>query len=291
MISTTNQVIPNIKEELATNNTVESPNISSTFTQETSITTETSTIDSIETKIIVQPTTRKKSKKFSKLINLNEILNGLLLSSTAVVLVKLIRHKSIIFKLFWLMTILVLSSGCVLFSIRHIIDYLNYEVVSKIDTIYENKAYFPTISFCNTAKFNQSISFKERLLYCQFDSDTDCFINENKYFESYNDSIYGTCYRFNSKKNGSILKSSASGIAYGFKMNLLIEEKTGYDFGELAFFIHNNSFYNLNLFNREYYLSTGTFNIISISRVFQNKLPEPYTNCLDDLSKFKTKTC
>ena len=59
-------------------------------------------------------------------------------------------------KLFWLIVLLA-SSGFTFWSIsRIVLEYLNYEIVSKIGMIYENPTKFPTVTICDNNPFTSA---------------------------------------------------------------------------------------------------------------------------------------
>lgn len=267
----------------------EKESVSSQVTSQSEETCQTSVTSSSYNDLKDLKKVSKPKKSKSENNKIKEEIRALFLGSTAQLVVKVLKTKNIFFKIFWCLIMVLCVTICVASAIRNVTAYLSYEIVTKIDTIYETQSQFPTLSFCNTATFTTSL--EKIILHCQFNSNNDCFVNYKKYFEEFTDSIYGRCFRFNSGRTLSnesigILHSTAGGIAYGLKIDLDIEMPQGYDFGELAISIHNHTSQKLNLFNREFYLSTGSYNIITIERVFNEKLAAPYGSCLKDCSFF-----
>ena len=68
--------------------------------------------------------------------------------------VKIFEYKDNLFAKFIWGVILFFLSGITFWSISKIIlEYFNYEVVSKIQVIYENPTKFPTITICDNNPF------------------------------------------------------------------------------------------------------------------------------------------
>ena len=121
----------------------------------------------------------------------------LLLQTSAHGIPRLFRAKRIFFIFMWFSFIMVSTAFGTYFIITNTMDYLDYKAVTSINIVDENKSQFPTISFCGSPNFNQSI--EEMILRVRFEK----FLvhNYSNLFESFNDSVYGKCYRFNSGKN------------------------------------------------------------------------------------------
>ncbi len=81
-----------------------------------------------------------------------------------------IRKKRIFYKLVWL-TFVIISSGLSFYLGLDVTKrYLNYEVITKIESKYEQPMLFPTVSFCpyvykdfNNKSLNKIINSFERL--------------------------------------------------------------------------------------------------------------------------------
>jgi hypothetical protein len=185
--------------------------------------------------------------------------------------------------------ILVISSGisCTYFSVKSILDYFNHDFVTVIKTINEQQVDFPAITICNY----ESNKLEFTIL--------DYMSNRNKHssnikistsIKSYSDLDYGLCYRINNRKNENsqfkaVYTVNSGGMFYGLNLDLYIP--TDDDFGQLKVYIHNQTHTPLSLFNKGYILSTGCYNYFQVQRIFEDRLEEPYNDCLDDLESFK----
>ena len=98
-----------------------------------------------------------------------------------------------------------------------IIEYLNFDVVTFTHQINEKESQFPTISFCGEEK-NLNISIESFWF-----NDEDLEINWQNQIETYDDYVFGRCFRFNSGKNITkhkipIKNSKRSGWSTGFSI-------------------------------------------------------------------------
>lgn len=102
------------------------------------------------------------------------------------------------------------------------------------------------------------------------------------------DYLYGNCYKFNSKQNNNtpeLLKSTKAGKINGLRLEILIPAtQANLDF-ETSYgahiYIHNDSI-NTNFFEG-IDISTGAQSDIAVNRLFINREPKPYSDCIADL--------
>jgi hypothetical protein len=91
------------------------------------------------------------------------------------------------------------------YVILNILDYLKYDTTTSLQTVYESEPEFPTISFCLKQKWGtdgSSKNFEIEIGYIWFNNQD--LINEwQNHLETYQDLVYGQCYRFNSGLNMS----------------------------------------------------------------------------------------
>ncbi len=85
-------------------------------------------------------------------INLSEILA----ESTAYGLPRIFKSKRNFLKLFWLVFFLLGSIVSVYFTVKAINNYLEYEVIPKIEIINLYQIQFPTITFCSNGFKNKN---------------------------------------------------------------------------------------------------------------------------------------
>ena len=95
---------------------------------------------------------------------LKECLEEAALSKTAHGFEKIISHKKFSLKLIWILLLLASVGVCIYFVVKSVADYLDYEVVTKIQSFYELPVLFPTVTICNVNMYNnkQSIEFAKR---------------------------------------------------------------------------------------------------------------------------------
>jgi len=79
------------------------------------------------------------------------------------------------------------------FVIDNVLDYLKYNTVSTISVINEQSVQFPTISICAHPGINKTLN--ETILRVRYDRVFET--NVEKYFESFQDPVFGKCLRFN----------------------------------------------------------------------------------------------
>ena len=119
-------------------------------------------------------------------------------------------------KFIWILFLILFLLASVYYCFQSVIDYLNYDTTTSIESINEQESEFPTISFCLKNNLIFEIDIKE------FYFNNIKLIEEWKnHIESYQDPMMGQCYRFNSGLNMSnqsipIKKSKTSGLFDGF---------------------------------------------------------------------------
>jgi len=222
-------------------------------------------------------------KKIKKSVSLT------LRDSTAYGVPKIFRSKILFFKLLWL-TFFILGSVASVYYIWEAVDnYFKYEVITKIESVYEQPMKFPTISFCSY----EANAFDKKLLKsivkkCWFNLDSSCDSNLDNYFERFK-SFRGDCFRFNSGKNMSghsisVLNSTIGGkddsFYLEFKENL-----------SLQLWVHQTSlpprFNNFsNHLGNMVYVSPNSRTQLIVNKIVEKKLGLPYNPCFNDASLF-----
>jgi len=161
---------------------------------------------------------------------LKETLLELLSISSIHGLPNLIRSKRLFHKIMWAIafTIFLVILCCSI--IECITAYLEYKVITEIQTIFEQPAPFPTISFCSKDEYffnNKTLNdlFKQNRLQCVFNYDESCLSEPNEHFEAFYSSNFGKCFRFNSGRNMRgdsipILNSSIGGRDDSFRLQI-----------------------------------------------------------------------
>jgi hypothetical protein len=166
-------------------------------------------------KINISTTTINSDKDYKTPIK--EIIS----SSSLAYLISPIRSKRLLIKLVWIIFLIGFLFASIYYVVLNVLDYLQYETTTSIFTINEQEAEFPTVSFCREGDPN----FEFKFLYIFFKNE-DLIDKWQNHFESYTDSTYGKCYRFNSGKNMSNqtipIKRTISGLNEGFWLNFYL---------------------------------------------------------------------
>lgn len=226
-----------------------------------------------------------------KMIKLNKTMNELGLASTAYGLPNLIRAKHFASKLLWITFIIFSSILSCYYVSTSILTYNEYKIVTVIESVYEQPAQFPTISFCSNKFYSFGFDPLSQLIQpnkCSFRYDYSCSKNPRNYFEMYY-GWYGICYRFNSGKNKTghsipIENSYIGGKDDAFALDIYAPDG-------LEIWIHNTSSPpKLDLYNNHngdlIFASAASETLIVIDKTNDEKLGLPYNNCFKDVSKF-----
>jgi hypothetical protein len=73
--------------------------------------------------------------------------------STTHAIPNILRRDNVFLKVFWFLLLLVSVGFCSYLIIKAIMDYLNFEVTSKIRLVIESPMTYPMVSICNTSPF------------------------------------------------------------------------------------------------------------------------------------------
>lgn len=225
----------------------------------------------------------------SRLHSIKEALFEIISTSTSHGLPNIVRSRRIFHKLLWLVSTALSCAFCAKFIYDGVSNYFDFPVVTVIETIYEQPTLFPSISICTTDRSFTDGDLSSKMVECKFNYDTDCLTNPYKYFESYQDSDYKLCYRFNSGKNSPLQSSTIGGM--DDSLITQISTSTG-----LAIWVHNASSpprrQFMNNHNGEInFASAGFTTHLVIEKTFDTKLGEPFNSCLknvDDFTQNKT---
>jgi hypothetical protein len=195
------------------------------------------------------------------------------------------KTKRRISKFIWFILLVVSSTACITYIYITFVSYFEYQIVTTISSIYDIPAVFPSISICSF--FDKNFNFTMLKNGSRFNGR---YLNSwQKHFHIFNDSMYGTCYRFNGGINFTgpidIRTSSSSGYYYGFDFNVYVPAEI--DYGRFIVHIHNVSTLPWSMYNKGFFVSTGSYNYFVVKRAFEKKLEEPYNNCLKNITDFK----
>jgi len=211
----------------------------------------------------------------------NQIKNKsleLILSSTSHGLPNIFGAKRRSIKLMWLLLFTIFSSIGIYMVYSTITNYLKYEVVTKIDVITRRPIEFPAVTIINLRNPKSNVSLSKIMINCRF-NDEQCSEND---FEIIIDKLGYVSYKFKKRLSYMI------GVNYGLQVLIDLKDdskKTGYIKG-LRLIIHNDTTdpevhggYSL----RGYNIGTGIQTDLEVSRVFSEKLGEPFNKCLKNL--------
>lgn len=204
-----------------------------------------------------------------------------LLSTTAHGITNIVQTERKLIKYLWILVTFASFSFCSFFVLQSILDYLKYDVVTKINTYNEKTVEFPAISICSRTNFD---NFK--LLRCYFNFQ-ECSLSNINYFQ---DSLYGTCIRFNSGydiygNKTNILHATSNDLLSSLMFEIYLPSQNGYS--EMTLAITNKSYIPFNMVENPYYLMSGNSYFFQIQRTFSEKLESPFNDCLKDVRKFK----
>ncbi len=156
-------------------------------------------------------------------------------------------------RLLWLVICLTSYSYCIFSISTNISDYFQNQVITNFEKAYENQPLFPRITICNLNKTSVGCIF-------------------NKKASSVEDLNVTGCVLFNSGFNGSILRSKEVGIHSGLVLDLYTNDF----FTGIMIYINNHS---VRIGQDAITISPGMRTNLAVTRHFETRLSEPYTNC------------
>ncbi len=229
-----------------------------------------------------------RSNKLTEKEKIKKSIIDILLFSTAHGIPNILRSNNLFSIVMWSIVCCISMIVGTYFVLVNILDYLSNDTVTTLSVVNEKLTEFPTISLCSHPGINRTLN--ETILRIRFDRLFET--NVEKYFEEFNDPVFGKCFRFNSGRNylgekTNILISTSSGRPNGLRIEVYLDFPVEYDFVEMIVYIHNHSFPPFNLDYGGYWVSAGSWNYFEIERILDQKLGEPYTDCLNDVNTFK----
>ena len=209
-------------------------------------------------------------------------IKEILSSSSLAYLLSPIRSKRLLIKIIYIIFLNSFFIASIYYVMLNILDYLKYETTTSIYKINEIETEFLTVSFC----MKNEKKFKLNILLFWFQNE-DLIEEWQNHFESYQDTVYGSCYRFNSGKNISnqsipIKKVKKSGLDEGFWLNFYF--KSNSDFDHLMIYFHNNTQIPATIYNKGYFISSGSFFYFNNKRIYDQKLELPFNDCYKNVS-------
>ena len=254
-----------------------------------------------------------EKKSQTKKLNTLDLIKENIGNEASQAFVKIFRSSSCIFKMFWFTCLMAACSLSAFFMIQSLITFVTYEVSTNTRTIFETASLFPRITYCNKNPFNTKYSFESlekignyndmlyAMNYVLNDSEklslqhpfdkvlVDCSFNNEKctisdFLREFDPNL-GNCFSFNSGFNASkhlvsLKESVRAGSTYGLKLTLYVnfyEYLTKYNQYTGAVIKIGNSSYSTINFGPE--ISPGYKTNLIVSRVFEESLPKPYSQC------------
>jgi len=131
------------------------------------------------------------SSSSNSIIEIKETSKEIMLSSSINGIPNLIRTRRFGIKLLWTMCLLASVSICFYMVVQSILDYLSYEVATKIRKINQFPSPFPAITICNSNSFltNYSLNLVDELNLKFSDenileNDTIFYVSSNPYYRN-----------------------------------------------------------------------------------------------------------
>lgn len=210
----------------------------------------------------------------------------LMLSSTSHGLPNIFRTERKSLKIMWLFVFSLSSAFCMFTVIQAIKNYLDFEVVTKIEVIHESPTEFPTITFINSKNRQQDILKNLKFCYYNF---KECNISD---FETIVDEKRRLSYKFKTKQ------AFSHGPNVGLQIAIYLENSNPYyndtyslNTEGLKILVHNYSSDPEHLFgtlNEGILVSSGFYTEISVNRIYSFKLGLPYSDCLKDVKSINS---
>ena len=155
----------------------------------------------------------------------------------------------------------------------------------NITNIFINKLYLSQLRASNPSYGDESrklLGFKSNLIGPTFFNGVK-IIYDFRWYWSFS---YGNCFQFNSGFNNSnqnidLIRVSREGINNGLLVGIFPLTNQNSYFSSfstgMVLFVHNNSFKP----SKEIFLEPGKMTYVSVKRIFAQKCPTPYSECID----------
>lgn len=204
------------------------------------------------------------------------------------------RTDKLVIKVVWLILYVLLLIACGIMMTDGVYDYLNYDVVTEIEVIYETPTQFPSVTFFNLKNPKANYSLDDILINCYFNDDK-CTADD---FLFHQDSLGYVSYSFNTNKS-NLKQTTTPGKINGLQLELYsgsFEDMNITDETIMRYFrfdgfhvvVHNHSLdprYYGGLASDGVEISPGySYNLI-VNRIFTYKLEEPHNNCKKNLDR------
>ena len=257
----------------------------------------------------------------NKISLIKDELIELISDSTIHALPRIVKSKSSIVKMIMLVCFLASACYCAYLITTTVFNYLNYDVITSIETFPEMPAAFPAITICSLNQFQNNNTFelikdlsikfdgllpsiKSYFILNQLLTFNDTFKQSFSYslnetllrclfsgrlcyssdFEWMFHPLYGNCFRYNTGGNYKDNTINTVGSTNGLHLELFIGNPDNiFDFISKTGYhvLIDNQTWTLEA-DKGYDVAAGTETNININRLFTYKLPIPYNNCILD---------
>ena len=212
--------------------------------------------------------------------------------STAYGVPKIVKSSRLFFRLFWMTFFLAGCATSIYFVYDAVMNYLEYEVITKIESVYEQPTPFPTVSFCpdNNQGF-ANLTLRQLIKECWRNLDRECELNPEDFFEPYQ-TFRGVCYRFNSGRSTldsnsvptPIFNATIGGRDDSFKFKI----NNNYS---LHIYVHDalsppKSDFKNNHVGNPIFVSSSAETHLVLHKIVEKKLQLPYNTCYMDVNAF-----
>ncbi len=164
-------------------------------------------------------------------------------------------------KIFWFLLSAISYSYCAYLVTHSILDYNKFEVVTRYENVFENRPLFPLIMFCD----------HNMVLQCVFNNQRNCPLSP---------AANPNCAVFNGDASDP-LKSNGYGTGSGL---LNLDFLSNDSFRGIRIYVANHSQMVLTDYR---VISPGMSTTFVIKRIFESRLPAPYSNCLINVTGSK----
>jgi hypothetical protein len=233
----------------------------------------------------------------TKKARIQEKIKEMITDSTIHALPNIYKTEKIYFKLMWFSFFLITFIFSIRYIYKTVTDYLLYETVTQISIGIDQPAPFPTVSFQFQYGFSSAnYTLEGNIIKLYFGNIIKKNLSELIERITRN-SLVGEYYKFNSGKDingnevdfiyqkkvgylGGLTAEVFIGRPNEFKSSNLPQTHTSF----FSMYIHNKSLNPVESSDEPIKLTPGLSTELKISRVFTERLPYPYNDCIDDLS-------
>jgi len=244
-----------------------------------------------------------KVKKFacdaSKIKRIKKKLKEMIIDSSSHGIPHIFRTKRKLFKIMWTIFFIICISFGIKIIVTNLLSYLEYDVITNIELVYEQPIQFPTISFqFNFGNSKANYSLEDNVFKLVYNQQLKKNIASE--FEQLTDKRGKVFYKFNSGKNKTgnsiqMKNQTIVGNAGSMRAEIFIGKPDEFTANEneendsfFSIYVHNSSINAVESTDAPIKLAPGFSTNLKITRVVTDRLGEPYNNCVDDLESLRS---